>query len=147
MRAFTITRSVSAARDCAWNRRNNRTSASGLSSFRLSSRSERRRSVHPQHPRLTASGIAPAVRGCALEVEAVAGLQAILITFERYVQLAPEYKKKFFALVGVGITTAGMGRDAKQVRLHNRVSPGEQLHTHAGARLEDLAALRPDQSR
>src|SRR4051812_35352429 len=99
---------------------------------------ERRWSVYPQQPRLTASGIFPPVRRCAFKIKAVTGLKPVLFTFQRDRQHAAQDVKKLLALMRVRIAAAALGSDAEKMRLHYGVAPGQQLHAHAGSSLEDF---------
>src|SRR5260370_1190553 len=94
---------------------------------------KRGRSIDPKQPRLRAAGIAPAMRRGAFEVQAVAGLQAIVLAvaqpdFKR----AAEHVEEFLALVGVGFGAAPGGLHAETMRLPVGVAPGEKFHANTG---------------
>src|SRR5260370_35845480 len=78
------------------------------------------------------------MRRGALKIETVAALEMVLLAVERDFELSAEYEQELLSFVGVGLATAGLRRDAEQVRLHDLVAPGEQLHAHSGAGIEDL---------
>src|SRR5579864_3186527 len=84
---------------------------------------KRRRRVHPQHPGFGLTGIGPGVRGGAFKIETVARLQQIVFAVERDFELTAQNEKELLAFVRVGVAAAGLGSDAKQVRLHDRVAP------------------------
>src|SRR5262249_48940655 len=109
---------------------------------------KRWRRVDPQQPRLRRARIAPAMRCRALEIEAVAGIEFIVL-----VAPEPDFKfsandvQKFFAFVCVGLAAAATGLDAEQVRLHGLVAPGEKLHADAFGGFEDAAFAGRDKAR
>src|SRR5712692_4627371 len=86
------------------------------------------------------------MRRGALEIKAVAALQMVLLVVESDLQFAAQHEEELLAFVCVGLATASLGRDAEQVRLHYFVTPGEQLHAHAGTGFEHLALGRTHQS-
>src|SRR5260221_13125051 len=94
---------------------------------------KRGRSIDPKQPRLRAAGIPPAMRRGAFEVQAVAGLQAIVLAGTK-----PEFKraaedgKEFFAFVSVGFAAGPAGFHTKKMRLHCRFAPGQEFHADAG---------------
>src|SRR6266568_6544703 len=104
-----------------------------------------RRRVHPQDPGLGASWIIPGVGHCALEIKTVAGLEAVFFSPEKNLQLALEHKKKLFTDVSVGFATARVWSNAEKMRLHDRISPGQQLHADSRASFQDFACIRPHQ--
>src|SRR5258708_16228765 len=100
---------------------------------------KRGRSIDPKQPRLRAAGIPPAMRRGAFEVQAVAGLQAIVLAVTKPdFKRAAEDVKEFFAFVRVGFAAAPAGFHTKKMRLHGSVAPGEELHAHAGVGLENF---------
>src|SRR5260221_14115754 len=109
---------------------------------------KRRRRVDPKQPGFGLAGTAPAVRSGALEIEAVAGLHAVV-----FVEVEPDFKfaaqdvKKFLAFVRVGLAAAAAGLDAEKMRLHDGVAPGEQFHANAFGGFEDFTLGGADQSR
>jgi len=54
--------------------------------------------------------------------------------------------EKFLAFVGVGFTAAAAGLDAKQMRLHRFVAPGEQFHANALCGFENAAFGRGNEA-
>src|SRR5215467_2991931 len=85
------------------------------------------------------------MRRGTLEVQAVAGLEEIA-----FILVQPDFEptaqdvKKLFAFVGVGLAAIATRLDAEQMRFHGGVAPGQKLHAHAFAGLEDLAFARFD---
>src|ERR1700687_2984866 len=108
---------------------------------------ERGRSIDPKQPRLRAAWIAPAMRRGALEIKAVAGVQAIVLPFAK-----PNFKRsaqdvqKFLAFMRVGFPAAATGFHAKKVRLHGGIAPGQQFHAHAGIGLQNFSLRRTHQA-
>src|SRR5260370_13123381 len=82
----------------------------------------------------------------ALKIKTVAALQMVLLAVQSDLQLAAQHEEELLAFVGVGLATAGPGRDAEQVRLHYFVAPGEQLHAHSGTGFAPLSSGRSHQS-
>jgi len=54
-------------------------------------------------------------------------------------KFAAEDVKEFFAFVRIGFAAAAAGFDAKEMRLHGGVAPGEQLHADFGICFENFA--------
>src|SRR6266542_1239829 len=104
-----------------------------------------RRRVHPQNQRLDTPRISPFVRYGAFKVKTVTGFELILLSPKRDFHYALQHVEKLLANVGVRFATAGIGRDAEQMRFHNRVAPGKQFHANAGAGIKNLARARPDE--
>ena len=102
----------------------------------FSSQLESGRRINPKYQRLRAAWVRPLVRHCALEVKAVARFQAILFIAEKNLQLAFQNVQKFFTDMGIRFAAACVGSDAKKVRLHDCVAPGQQLHADAWASLK-----------
>src|SRR5258707_7011279 len=98
------------------------------------------RGVDPQEPGFGFAGIAPAMRGGALKIKTVAGLETVV-----FVSVKPDFEfaakdvQKLLAFVSVGFAAAAAGLDAEEVRLHGSVAPGQQLHANAFGGLEDFA--------
>src|SRR6267142_6964727 len=82
------------------------------------------RRVDPQQPRFSFAGVAPAMRGGALEVQTVAGLETVV-----FVSVEPDFEftakdvQKLLALVRVRFSAAAAGLDAEEVRLHGGIAP------------------------
>src|SRR5260370_20532931 len=55
--------------------------------------------------------------------------------------------EKLLAFVRVGFTAAASGFDAEKMRLHRRVSPGQQLHAHVRRGLQDFSLIRTHEAR
>src|SRR5438067_4974716 len=108
--------------------------------------SERRRSVYPQNPSLAATGILPAMGRRTFEIKTIAGPEPVFLPIERNLQLAPQNVEKFLALVRVRFAAAGLGSDAEQMWLHNRIAPREQFHAHARPSFQNFAAVRTYQA-
>src|SRR6266478_3403691 len=113
----------------------------------ISLRSKRRRSIDPEQPRFRAAGIAPAMRRGAFEIEAVAGLQAIVFALPQ-----PDFKRatqdveKFLAFVRVGFAAAPAGLDAEKMRLHGGVAPSQEFHAHASVGFQNFSLLGTHQA-
>src|SRR5579859_2066673 len=87
------------------------------------SRLKRRWSIDPQQPRLRTPGIAPAVRRRTFKVQAVAGLQMIVLTVaEPDFKRAAQHVQEFLAFVRVRFAAAPAGFHAKKMRLHGGVA-------------------------
>src|SRR5260370_14038608 len=86
-----------------------------------------RRRVHPENPSLGASRIIPFVGHCALEIKTVTGLEAIFFSPEKNLHLALEHIKKIFADVSVRFSTPRVWSNPHWMRLHDLISPREQL--------------------
>src|SRR5438552_18667554 len=56
-------------------------------------------------------------------------------------QLALQYKKKFFPNVSVGFAAACPRSNAEQMRFHNRVSPSQQFHADSRSCFENFSSL------
>ena len=87
-------------------------------------------------------GILPAMRRRAFEIKTVARLQAIFLAIQRDLQIPAQYVNELFAFMSVGISAARFRRDAKQMRLHDRVAPRQQFHAHSCAGFQNLAIRR-----
>src|SRR5215471_745538 len=110
--------------------------------------SKRGRRIHPQDQRLFLARIRPAMLSAAFEIKAVACLEAVGFTpVETNFQASAQDVQKFLALVRVGFAASGGRRNAEEVGLHHRLSPSEQLHTDAGACLENFSVRWPDAAR
>src|SRR5438105_2809577 len=99
------------------------------------------RRVDPQHPSFVLTWIFPAVRRSTFKIKAVSGLQPVFLFLELNLQLSTEHVKKFLAFVRVRLTAAGIGRDPKKVRLHDRITPGKQFHAHSGPGLQHFTVV------
>jgi len=55
--------------------------------------------------------------------------------------------QEFLAFVRVGFTATAAGFDTEKMRLHHRVSPGEQLHAHVRRGFQDFSLIRAHQPR
>src|SRR6266849_7947871 len=76
----------------------------------------------------------------AFKIEAVAGLQAIVLAVaEPDFKCAAEDVEEFLAFVGVGFAAAAAGFHAEKVRFHDGVAPGEEFHAHAGIGLQNFS--------
>src|SRR5579864_64172 len=101
---------------------------------------KRWRRIHPQKRGLGTSGIPPAVRRRAFEIEAIAGLEAVvLLTIQPNLKFTAKNVQELFALVRVRLATASAGFDAKKMRLHYRLTPSQKLHANAGSGLEKFS--------
>src|SRR5580704_1581030 len=97
-------------------------------------------SVHPNYTSLLLAGIRPAVVRAAFKVETIAFFEAVAFAAVEFdFETALQDKQEFLAFVSVGVAAASRGSDAKQMRLHHRVSPRKQFHSHTAACLEHLA--------
>src|SRR5271170_2476464 len=82
----------------------------------------------------------------ALEIEAVAGLEAVMtLLVQPDFEFTAQDMEKFLAFMGIGFAAAAAGFDAEEVRFHGGVAPGKQLHADGGAGLEDFALGRTDE--
>src|SRR6516225_7799645 len=98
--------------------------------------------VHPDDYGLGLSGIPPDMRRIALEVEAVSGTKMMGLTVQIDIQSAAQDEEKLFALVGVRLATSCTRHKSKEVGLHNRISPRQQLHLDTRSCIQALAILR-----
>src|SRR5579885_1752051 len=104
---------------------------------------ECRRRVDPKHPRLPPAGIPPAVRRRAFEIQAVAAFQPVMLRFvQPDFEFAAQHVQKLLAFVRIGFSAAAPRLHAKQVRLHRRASPRQQLHPHARRRFQHFSLAR-----
>src|SRR5258708_8851641 len=55
--------------------------------------------------------------------------------------------QEFFAIMRVGFAAAASRFDAEKMRLHRRVSPGQQLHAHFRRGFQDFSLVRAHQAR
>src|SRR5713226_5620410 len=55
--------------------------------------------------------------------------------------------QEFLTFVRVGFTAAPSGFDAEKMRLHHRVSPGQQLHAHFRRGFQDFSLIGAYQPR
>src|SRR5579872_5631744 len=89
-------------------------------------RLKRRRRVDPQQARFASPRISPSVRRRAVEIQTITGLQHVmLLTAEPDLEFAAQHVQKFLAFVRIRLAASAVGLDAKQMRLHCRVAPGE----------------------
>ena|ERR1700682_2036253 len=63
----------------------------------------------------------------------------MLGSVEPDVKLPAKDMQKFLAFVGVRFAAAAARLDAKEMRLHCGVAPGEKLHAHAGVCFQDFS--------
>src|SRR6267143_3752652 len=107
----------------------------------LSSWLERGRSIHPQQACFRSAGIFPTMWNCALEVKTVSRLEPVFLAVQSNCKLSAQDVEKLFALVRVRLAALRRRRDTKQMRLHYRVAPCQQLHTHSGPSLQNLSGM------
>src|SRR6266404_6925554 len=69
----------------------------------------------------------------------------MLVIAEPDFKSAAEDVQELLAFVYVGFAAPAAPFDAKEVGLHDRVAPGEQLHAHAIFGLQNFSMRRPDQ--
>ena len=62
-------------------------------------------------------------------------------------ELTAKDVQELFAFVRVGFTAAAAGFDAKKVRFHGRLAPGQKLHTDSGSRFQDFSLAWPHEAR
>src|SRR5258708_22261039 len=55
--------------------------------------------------------------------------------------------QEFLAFMRVGFTAATSRFDAEKMRLHGRISPGQQFHAHVRSGLQDFSLVRAHQAR
>src|SRR4029077_7899755 len=55
--------------------------------------------------------------------------------------------QELFAFMRVRSPTAATGFDAKKMRLHHRLAPGQKLDAHAGSGLQNFSLAGPDKPR
>src|SRR6266851_5394633 len=70
----------------------------------------------------------------------------MLLGVEPDFKLSAKDVQEFLAFVRVGFAAAATGFDAEKVRLHHRVSSGQQLHAHVRSGLEHLSLIRAHQA-
>src|SRR6185437_7297922 len=126
----------------SWNADRGDCACSGIVSIAVLLPLERRRRIYPKHPGFRLAGIGPGVRGSALKIEAVAGLEQVVFAVESDFEFAAQHVEKLFAFVGIRVAAAGAGGDAEQVRFHDGVAPGQQFHAHARAGFQNLTPFR-----
>src|SRR5271169_6732275 len=113
---------------------------------RSKEKSERGRGIDPQNPGLRTPRVFPAMRGGAFEIKAVTGLQPVMtLIVQPDLKFAAQDVEKFFTLVSVGFSAAPAAFDAKEVRLHDGIAPGEKLHADLRAGFEDFALGRANE--
>src|SRR5690349_14072292 len=84
----------------------------------------------------------------AFKIKAVARLQPIVLAF-----VQPDFKvtaknmKELLSLVRVGLPAAAAGFDAKEVRLHRRIPPGQQFHADTRRGFQNFSLGRADKTR
>src|SRR5258708_38533020 len=114
----------------------------------LSSASKCWRRINPQQPSLRPAGILPAVRSRTIEIEAVATFKNIMfLRVEPNLKIPAHDMQEFLAFMRVGFTAAPSGFDAEKMRLHHRVSPGQQLHAHFRRGFQDFSLIGAHQPR
>src|SRR5215813_7397382 len=102
-------------------------------------RSESRRRVDPQDPRLLATGVLPAMGRGAFEVEAVPGLQAVVFSvIQPDFKSSAEHMQKLFAVVRIGFAAATARFNAKEMRFHRCVAPRQQFHADIWGGFQDF---------
>src|SRR5260370_33019149 len=69
----------------------------------------------------------------------------MLVVAEPDFKSAAEDVQELLAFVYVGFAAPAARLDTKEMRLHDRVAPGEQLHAHAIFGLQNFSMRRPDQ--
>jgi len=55
--------------------------------------------------------------------------------------------QELLAFVGVGFAAAAAGFDAKKMRFHGGLAPGQKLHAHSGSRFQDFSLAWPHEAR
>jgi len=70
----------------------------------------------------------------------------MLLVVQPNFEFAAKDVEKLLALVSVRLAAVSARLDAKEVRLHGGVAPGEELHTDAGRGFKDFAMLRADEA-
>src|SRR5258708_31381306 len=65
----------------------------------------------------------------------------MLLGVEPNFKVSAKDVQEFLALVRVGFTAAASGFDAEKMRLHRRVSPGQQFHAHVRRSLQDFPLI------
>src|SRR5215472_3110150 len=106
-------------------------------------RSESRRRVDPQDPRLLAAGVLPAMGRGAFKVEAVAWLQAIMLAvIQPNFEISAKHVEEFLAIMRVGFAAAAARFNTEEMRFHRCVAPRKQLHADTWSGFEDLALRR-----
>src|ERR1039458_5007429 len=78
----------------------------------------------------------------ALEIKAVPGLEPVFFLPQRDHQFPTQHIEKLLTLMRIRIAAARLRRYSKQMRLHNGVSPSQQLHANPGAGLQNLSLRR-----
>src|SRR5580704_16073802 len=110
--------------------------------------SKRWRCVYPQQPGLGAPGISPPMRRRALEIEAVSRFEPVMFfAVQPNFKIAAKYVQELFAFMRVRFPAAATGFDAKKMRLHHRLAPGQKLHAHAGSGFQNFSLAGPDKPR
>src|SRR5260370_9689262 len=69
----------------------------------------------------------------------------MLVVAEPDFKSAAEDVQELLAFVYVGFAAPAARLDTKEMRLHDCVAPGEQLHAHAIFGLQNFSMRRPDQ--
>ena len=86
------------------------------------------------------------MRRGAFEIQAVAGLEQVMtLIVEPNLKFSAHDVQKFLAFMGIRFAASPAGLDAKEMRFHGGVAPGEELHADFGAGFENFALGRTDQ--
>src|SRR5271157_2831432 len=105
-------------------------------------KSESRRGIHPQKPGFGTPRVLPTMRRGALEIEAVAGFQdVVLLIVQPDLEFTAQNVEKLLPLMSVRFAAAPSRFDAEQVRLHRGVAPGQEFHADTRRSFEDFAVL------
>src|SRR6266852_6249236 len=98
------------------------------------------RGIYPEHQGLRSPRIFPAMRRGTLEIQAVAGLQPVVLGFAQPdLEFTAQNVQKFLALVGVRFAAPPAGLYSEEMRLHRRVAPCQKFHPYARRSFQHLA--------
>src|SRR5712664_289894 len=71
----------------------------------------------------------------------------MFLRVEPNLKISAHDMQEFLAFMRVGFTAAPSGFDAEKMRLHHRVSPGQQLHAHFRRGFQDFSLIGAHQPR
>src|SRR6266849_5586395 len=71
----------------------------------------------------------------------------MFLRVEPNLKISAHDMQEFLAFMRVGFTATASGFDAEKMRLHHRVSPGQQLHAHFRRGFQDFSLIGAHQPR
>ena len=71
----------------------------------------------------------------------------MFLAVEPNFKLTSKYVQELFAFVRVGFAAAAAGFDAKKMRFHGCLAPGQKLHAYSGCRFQNFSLTWPHEAR